>query len=89
MARQKNDQTGADATDSQALSPEAAAAPAGLFAEVQDSIKAAVEAGDHATHGALAAIETCFVDLRARMAALEQGASDDVKAVIAKIKAIL
>jgi len=90
MARPKNDTTAADTADSQAGQPADASPEAqGLFAEIQAAVKSAAGAGDHAAHGALSAIETCFVDLRTRMASIEEGVSDDVRAVIAKIKAVL
>ncbi len=87
MARTKNDAgtpevAGADAAD-------AAEVPQGLLAEVQAALKGAVQAGDNAAHGALAAIETGIGDLRSLVVALERDVSDDIKAVIAKVKAVL
>lgn len=87
MARQKNDTAAPEAAGSDVA--DIAEAPQGLLAEVQASIKTALEAGDNAAHGVLAALETGIGDLRHLVTALEQSASDEIKAVIAKIKAVL
>lgn len=84
MARQKTDTTAADQADAAANDTSV-----GLFAAVQDALNNAAQGGDQASYGALAAIETCIVDLRTRLQTLEQDANDDVKAVIEKVKAVL
>lgn len=87
MARQKNDAAAPEAAGADAA--DVAETPQGFLAEVQSALKGAVQAGDNAAHGALAALETGIGDLRSLLVAVEREASDDIKAMIAKIKAVL
>lgn len=69
--------------------PATAATAGGVHAEVQAAVKAAADAGDHPAHAALSGIETSLVELRMKLASFEHVISEDVQAVIAKIKAFL
>lgn len=60
-----------------------------LYAQIVAAAAATRHAGDHAAHGALLAIETSMIELKNRIAHVEDVLPDDARAIVDQLKAVL
>lgn len=68
---------------------EPAAEVPGLYAQLVEVAAASRLAGDHATHGALLAIETSMIELKNKIAMVEGALPNDARSIVDQLKAAL